>query len=245
MTEDTGLQNVARNTRILSAVLFPSLPHGTTVSSGPGSTHYQGFIIRHTTIGRTPLDERSVQSWGLYLTTHNIHKKQTSMSSAGFELTIPASEGPQTHDLDPNFNNTCTNNTPNPAAARSKAWVCEISFAGIVGSNPAGAMDVCAVWMLCVVRKSSLSRADLLSRGVLPTVVCLSVIVKPGQWEDPGPLGTVAKWGGGLLKFDYPLHLDYEDSDSLKAESVVFFGAWEIQKGIHCSRKTRKIEHLV
>jgi len=30
-------------------------------------------------------------------------------------------------------------------AARSKAWVCELSLAGIVGSNPAGGggMDVC------------------------------------------------------------------------------------------------------
>jgi hypothetical protein len=36
-------------------------------------------------------------------------------------------------------------------------------------------MDVCCE--LCVVR--SLSRADYSYRGVLPTVVCLSVIVKP------------------------------------------------------------------
>jgi len=30
-----------------------------------------------------------------------------------------------------------------PVAARSKAWTCDHSFAGIVGSNPAGGMDVC------------------------------------------------------------------------------------------------------
>ena len=30
-----------------------------------------------------------------------------------------------------------------PLAARSKAWVCGRSLAGIVGSNPAGGMDVC------------------------------------------------------------------------------------------------------
>jgi hypothetical protein len=35
-----------------------------------------------------------------YLTTHNTHKRQTSMSPAGFESTIPASERPQTHTLD-------------------------------------------------------------------------------------------------------------------------------------------------
>ena len=36
----------------------------------------------------------------LYLTTHNIHKRQTSKSQRGSEPTIPASERPQTHALD-------------------------------------------------------------------------------------------------------------------------------------------------
>ena len=31
---------------------------------------------------------------------------------------------------------------PIPMAAPSKVWVCGRSFAGILGSNPAGAMDV-------------------------------------------------------------------------------------------------------
>ena len=30
---------------------------------------------------------------------------------------------------------------PIPVAARSKAWVCEGSLAGVVGSNPAGSMN--------------------------------------------------------------------------------------------------------
>ena len=34
----------------------------------------------------------------------------------------------------------------------TKAWVCGNSFAGFVGSNPAGLMDVCLSWMLCVFR---------------------------------------------------------------------------------------------
>jgi hypothetical protein len=38
---------------------------------------------------------------------------------------------------------------PIPVAARSKAWVCGRSLAGIEGSNPAGGMGVC---LLCVVR---------------------------------------------------------------------------------------------
>jgi len=34
------------------------------------------------------------------LTTHNTHKRQTSMPSAGFKPAIPASEQPKTHALD-------------------------------------------------------------------------------------------------------------------------------------------------
>jgi len=36
----------------------------------------------------------------LYLTTHNTHKRQISMSPIEFEPTIPASEWPQSHALD-------------------------------------------------------------------------------------------------------------------------------------------------
>jgi hypothetical protein len=55
------------------------------------------------------------------------------------------------------------------------SWIC--SLTGIVGSNPAGGMDVCLLWVLCVVRLSTL--ADHSSRGALLRVVCPSVIVKP------------------------------------------------------------------
>jgi hypothetical protein len=41
---------------------------------------------------------------------------------------------------------------PIPVAARSKAWVCGRSYTEIVGSNPAEGMDVCLLWVLCVVR---------------------------------------------------------------------------------------------
>jgi len=44
-----------------------------------------------------------------------------------------------------------TSNQPIPAAVRFKAWVCGHSRAGIAVSNPAGDIDVCLVWMLCVV----------------------------------------------------------------------------------------------
>ena len=55
---------------------------------------------RCTTVGRTPLDERSARRRDLYLTTHNIHKRQTSMPLVGFEPTISACERPQTYALD-------------------------------------------------------------------------------------------------------------------------------------------------
>jgi len=62
------------------------------------------------------------------------------------------------------------NEQPIPVAAPSKAWVWSRSLAGIVGSNPAGGMDVCLLCTLHVVR--SLRRADHSSRGVLQSVVC-------------------------------------------------------------------------
>jgi hypothetical protein len=49
------------------------------------------------------------------------------------------------------------------------------------------------LWVLYVVRYRSLRRADHSSRGVLPSVVCLSVIAKPRKKRGgPGPLGAVA-----------------------------------------------------
>ena len=63
---------------------------------------YRGFVItlRHTTLGRTPLDEWSARRRELYLTKHNTLKRQKPMPPAVFERTIPASERPQTHPLD-------------------------------------------------------------------------------------------------------------------------------------------------
>jgi hypothetical protein len=55
---------------------------------------------RSSTVGRTSLDEWLARRRDLYLTTHNTHKRQTSMSLAGFEPTIAAGERPQTHALD-------------------------------------------------------------------------------------------------------------------------------------------------
>jgi hypothetical protein len=74
--------------------------YGATAHRWQGSSDCQGFTItlRHTTLGWTPLDEWSIRRRDLYLTTHNTHNRQTSVSPAGFEFTIIASERPQFHD---------------------------------------------------------------------------------------------------------------------------------------------------
>jgi len=58
------------------------------------------ITLRHTTLGRTPLDEWSAHRRDLYLTTHDTQKRETFMPLAGFEPGIPASERPQTHVLE-------------------------------------------------------------------------------------------------------------------------------------------------
>jgi len=76
--------------------------YGATAPSGPRPPQYQGFVItlRHTTVGRTPLDKQSARCTDLYLTTHNTHKRKTSMPLAGIEPTVPASERLQSHALE-------------------------------------------------------------------------------------------------------------------------------------------------
>jgi hypothetical protein len=83
---------------------FPPLPNGSTAPWGPRSPHFSRFhdhsLFRHTTLGRTPLDEGPARRRDLYLTTHNTHKRQTSIHPVGFEPTILVSKRPHTHALD-------------------------------------------------------------------------------------------------------------------------------------------------
>jgi hypothetical protein len=67
---------------------------------GPRPSYYRGFVItlRHTTLGRTPVDECPTQR--PLPDNTNTHKGQTSMPLEGFEPTISVSEGPQTRALD-------------------------------------------------------------------------------------------------------------------------------------------------
>jgi hypothetical protein len=55
-------------------------------------------------------------------------------------------------------------------------------------------MNFCLFTVLCVVMWRSLRRADHSSRGVLPSAVCLSVILNPRSRGGPGPPGAVASW---------------------------------------------------
>jgi hypothetical protein len=59
------------STSPLTEIIFS--PNGSTAPWGPRPPHYRGFTItlRHTTLGRTPLDEWSARRRDLYLTTHN------------------------------------------------------------------------------------------------------------------------------------------------------------------------------
>jgi hypothetical protein len=64
------------------------------------SSRFHDHTDRHITLGRTPLDEGPARRRDFYLTTHNTHKRQTSMTPVEFEPTILVSERPKTHALD-------------------------------------------------------------------------------------------------------------------------------------------------
>jgi hypothetical protein len=72
----------------------------------PAHCEYRVLLLHLTilsatyTLGKTPLGEGSARRRDLYLTTHSIHKRQTTMHLAGIEVTIPASERLHTYALD-------------------------------------------------------------------------------------------------------------------------------------------------
>jgi len=75
---------------------------GATSPSGPRPPHCRGFTstLRHTTVGRTPMDKWSARRRDPYQTTRNTFTRKTRMTTAGCERKILASQRPQTHDLD-------------------------------------------------------------------------------------------------------------------------------------------------
>ena len=62
--------------------------------------------------------------------------------------------------------------------------------AEIAGLNPAWGINISLLWVLCVASWRSLCCADPLSRGVLPTVVCHSLIYKPHESGGHNPRWT-------------------------------------------------------
>jgi hypothetical protein len=77
--------------------------YGSTALYRPGPPRFVEVSrshFRHTTVGRTPLDEGPARRRDIYLTTHNTHNRQTSMPTVGFEPTILVSERPKTHSVD-------------------------------------------------------------------------------------------------------------------------------------------------
>ena len=79
---------------------FFSITQQPLLGQGSSLSRPHEHTLRHTTVGRTPLDEWSARRRDLYLTTHNTRNRQTLMPPAGFEPATPANEWPQTHALD-------------------------------------------------------------------------------------------------------------------------------------------------
>jgi hypothetical protein len=82
VNEATHITVITPYSAFICIIYFPPPPpNGSTARSGPGHPHFRRFKItlRHVTRGRAPLDERSAPRRDLYLTTHNIHKRETRM----------------------------------------------------------------------------------------------------------------------------------------------------------------------
>jgi len=80
--------------------LFDSGATAPQLAMASSFTRFLDHTQRHTTVGRTSLDEWSVRRRDLYLTTQNTHNRQTSMPPVGFEPTVSAGQRPQTYALD-------------------------------------------------------------------------------------------------------------------------------------------------
>ena len=105
--------------------------HGTVFSLwhwGPVRTTASSFLKfldhtqRHTTNGRTPLDEWSAHRRDLYWTIHNTDNRLTSVPPAGFEPTISAGEGPQTYSIDCTATGTNVHGKKKGKAVQLQAW---------------------------------------------------------------------------------------------------------------------------
>jgi hypothetical protein len=80
---------------------FLPLPLGRQPPSRIGPHHCRDFtiILRHTTLGRTSVDEWSARRRVVYLVTHNAHRRKISMPPAGFKPATPRGGLPQPRAL--------------------------------------------------------------------------------------------------------------------------------------------------
>jgi len=74
--------------------------HSPVAGLASSCSRFLNHTQRHTTVGRTPLDEWSIRRRDLYLTTHNTQNRPTSMPLVWFEPTISVGEVPHTYALD-------------------------------------------------------------------------------------------------------------------------------------------------
>ena len=65
-----------------------------TTSPYPLPMAWSSITLRHTTLGRNPLDEWSACHSALHVTTHNGNKRQSSLPPAEFEPAISATQLP-------------------------------------------------------------------------------------------------------------------------------------------------------
>jgi hypothetical protein len=103
MKECSDFLNIAVYLVEVNTFVYFFFRHGALAPSGPVPPHCRGFtiVLRHTTLDRTLWTIDQPVARDLYLTTHSTHKRQSSRPLSGFEPTIPVSEQPQTHALDP------------------------------------------------------------------------------------------------------------------------------------------------
>jgi hypothetical protein len=69
---------------------------------------------------------------------------------------------------------------PIPASTRFKAYVCGRLIAGIVGSNPAGGVDVLLLWIVCCQVEVSVTGRSFVQRNpteCMCVCVCVSLSV--------------------------------------------------------------------
>jgi hypothetical protein len=76
--------------------------HGLSAPNVPGlpPCWRLSITLRHTTLGRTPLDKRSARRRELYFITRKTHKRQTFTAPVEFETATAACKQPQTQALD-------------------------------------------------------------------------------------------------------------------------------------------------